>query len=576
MALSKADLAGAAKDTLESDLPLTKLLLNVDNSIRDETQSAIDKYQEADIQSSAATAAIKASANALEFAAKYLDGSIATDITNFTVVANNAATAKIAAVSTANSAYDELSAARSNLAATLAIEYVKLAKLEALDAAANIASGRLDVALETLFASSVNLGQLDRTQSINKEILDAVADVSAAQLVANDAQALADTYPTNLLLGTEAALAEQLLANAVANQSFATQLLGLFTSSRDTALANAEDAQASADAASAAVSAARSDVDEAVVAADSALANSIAAGNDYNVAQAALSGANAELLVGRAAAQAQIDVAVDFAFADAKSAALLAQSAAQDAADAAVSAKTPSEETTFDVDAVTAARDLAVTALNTATVAKNSALAASERATSSAAIGDKLDHIALKSAAAVDYADAAVLAFNGATTSLALAEAYLARAETFQVANGGNPAGQSRFSDDTEVGGPSSDSISQDGLVLGALVKHNAIEDALNASNWANGVIGSSFNTAIGSQEGLGGDRSEAESSAVASALSNVNLAQAQATIAATHAASAVAASFALCFSAALIASCAFLSAAAFFPVSTMLLFLLK
>ena len=75
---------------------------------------------------------------------------------------------------------------------------------------------------------------------------------------------------------------------------------------------------------------------------------SFTAADNFSIAQSALSVANAEIVVGKAAAQAQIDVAIDFSLADAKVAASMAETAVADAIKATAAAKIASEELTFD------------------------------------------------------------------------------------------------------------------------------------------------------------------------------------------------------------------------------------
>ena len=69
-ALTQAELATTEKNTLDTNMPLSSLLARLDNSIRDEGQHIYAQHLDADTQSDAATAAIKAAAQALKFAAQ--------------------------------------------------------------------------------------------------------------------------------------------------------------------------------------------------------------------------------------------------------------------------------------------------------------------------------------------------------------------------------------------------------------------------------------------------------------------------------------------------------------------------
>ena len=505
-ALTQAELATTEKNTLDTNMPLAPLLSRLDNSIRDEAQIVYARHLDADTKSDAATAAIKAATEALKFAAQYLDGTLTTSVSQLKTALNSASVAKNTAVTAADNAFDALTAARGNLAGLLSTEFVKQAEYEALKAAAAIAGARLDTPLETLFGASTNLGPLDRSRSINQEVVDASADVVNAQSAATEARNLANANPTNLLLGTEAALAEQLLANAKAAQQFVSQLLGLFEDSRDKAQADADVAKSAVDAASASVTAARNDIKAAEVTAETALANSITAADNFSTAQTALATANAQAAIGKAAAQAQIDVAIDFALSDAKAAAILAEAAAADAIKATEMAKIASEGMTFNLEAAVLAKTLAQAAFDSANSAKIAANEAAARAASAAAIGDRLEHVVTKSEVAADYASAAVIALNGVTASLSLAEAYRARSESFQVANGGKSAAS--LGDADSIVRPSAE---KDGPLL------EAIKNAVTAANTANGRVDASFSTARNSENGIGNDRTLAENDAVRS-----------------------------------------------------------
>ena len=110
-----------------------------------------------------------------------------------------------------------------------------------------------------------------------------------------------------------------------------------------------------------------------------------------------------------------------------------------------------------------------------------------------------------------------------------MAEAYRARAESFQEANGGKSA--TSLSDDVSVVRPDAE---QDAPLL------DAIENALTAANTANGQIDASFNTARGSEVGLGNDRTIAKDDAVVTLTRTSNQAATEATKAATQASLAI------------------------------------
>ena len=148
--------------------------------------------------------------------------------------------------------------------------------------------------------------------------------VVGAERVSAYAQGVANLFPDNKLLESQAALTAQLSKNANLVETFATNFLGLFTSAIDKTQANFDAASTEATAALTKLTEGESTLAAKQTSYDTAFSEAITLKEQAAEAQADQAANEGQIMIGAAATRAQATVGLEFSVSD-----------AQDAADAA-------------------------------------------------------------------------------------------------------------------------------------------------------------------------------------------------------------------------------------------------